>query len=136
MHLSGCIFMVGLTILGTVCFTIKQKDKDRCLAGDGDRSFEITKCDPNSPSQNWTVDGDFIKNQKFGRCLADSMVRRGKLQACCCIPNLDRGNDRKVRIEGNHLKNYKNQCLRFEGQYASFTDCDDKDPSLKEAVVV
>jgi hypothetical protein len=136
MHLSGCIFIVGMTILGTVCFTIKEKDKDRCLAGDGDRFFKIMKCDPNSPSQNWTVDGDFIKNQKLGRCLAVSMVGNGKLQVCAGIQSLDGGNDRKVRIEGNHLKNYNNQCLRFKGKYASFTDCDDKDPSLKEAVLV
>jgi hypothetical protein len=137
MHLSGCIFIVGITILGTVCFTIKEKDKDLCLEWISHRTIKIKKCIPNSPSQNWTVDGDFIKNPKSELCLADGMIGRGKLQICDTgSTTLDAGNVRKIRIEGNHLKNSKNQCLRFEFRYASFTDCDNKDPSLKEAVVV
>jgi hypothetical protein len=135
MHLSGCIFMVGMTILGTVCFTIKQKDKDLCLEWDGERRVIIGKCTPNSPSQNWTVDGDFIKNPKSQLCLADKLIGHGKLQTCATnIPTPNAGNDRKVRIEGNHLKNYNNQCLRFDFRYAFFTDCEGQD--LKEAVVV
>jgi hypothetical protein len=135
MHLSGCIFIVGMTILGTVCFTIKQKDKDLCLDGYEKGRVKIMKCVPNSPSQNWTVDGDFIKNQKLGSCLSDTLIGEGKLQICTTdIATLNAGNDRKVRIEGNHLKNYNNRCLRFKGKYASFTDCDDE--QMKEAVVV
>jgi hypothetical protein len=135
MHLSGCIFIVGITILGTVCFTIKEKDKDRCLEWDGERNVKIGKCIPNSPSQNWTVDGDFIKNPKSQLCLADGMIDRGKLQICDTgIKTLDAGNVRNIRIEGNHLKNYQNQCLRFDFRHASFTDCEGQ--NMKEAVVV
>jgi hypothetical protein len=135
MHLSGCIFTVGLTILGTVCFTIKEKDQDRCLEWIGERRVKIMKCIPNSPSQNWTVDGDFIQNPKSELCLEDGLIGRGKLQTCAIgIPTLDRGNDRKVRIEGNHLKNYDNQRLCFGSTQATFTNCDNA--KMKEAVVV
>jgi hypothetical protein len=133
MHLSGCIFTVGITILGTVCFTIKEKDNDRCLEWIGQRMVKLMKCIPNSPSQNWTVDGDFIKNPKSELCLANSLISSGKVQTCA-TDNLNAGNDRKVRIEGNHLKNYNNERLCFGSRQATFLNCEGQD--RKEAVVV
>jgi hypothetical protein len=133
MHLSGCIFIVGITILGTVCFTIKEKDKDRCLEWIGDRRVKIMKCIPNSPSQNWTVDGDFIQNPKSELCLSNSLISSGKVQTCAT--DINTGNDRKMRIEGNHLKNHNNQRLCFGSTQATFTDCDDAKKKV-EAVVV
>jgi hypothetical protein len=142
MHLPGCIFIVGMTILGTFSVTIKQKDQDRCLEGYGQHYVKVTKCVPNSPSQNWTVDGDHFKNQKLQLYLADEVVSEEILQPCEHTPsaNGDKEKDkkltnaRKIRIEGHHFKNYKNHCLRFELKRASFTDCNN--PEMKEAVVV
>jgi hypothetical protein len=133
MHLSGCIFIVAMTILGAFSLTIKQSTKDRCLEGFQTNGVRIAKCDPNSASQNWIVDGDRIKNEKLQQCISTDQINNGKLVPCEFKPSSspktdkDKTNMMKVRIEGNELKNFVNKCLYFGLKYGFFYSCDGGD---------
>jgi hypothetical protein len=130
MHLSGCIFILAMTLLGTFSVTIKMRDGDKCLEGGGKSSFGMMECDPNSPSQKWTVDGDHIKHNKLQLCFADGSLKDGSLVPCEFTPSANKSaneiatKDRKMRIEGKILKNYNNHCLRFglKGRFF-WSDC-------------
>jgi hypothetical protein len=148
MHLSGCILIVGLAILGAVSvrITYKGSKQDVCLEGDGNvnHNLKVAKCDPNSTFQNWLVDGDHIKNEKLQqKCLVDDELISGvKLALCEFTQSHDKKinekatNARKIRIEGNEVKNYKNQCLHFERSRASFDPCEGDSTFTRKAYVV
>jgi hypothetical protein len=132
MHLSGCIFIVGMALLGAV-FSVRIKGRvatvaNMCLEGYGVSKVRIARCEDNSTSQNWIVDGDHIKNQVQQQCLADRLVP--KLLVCEFTPTNDKNfnkeviNSMKIRIEGNEVKNYRNNCMYFESSKPSFKRCD------------
>jgi hypothetical protein len=138
MHLSGCILIVGMTILGMSSVTIKHTGKGLCLEGEGEYSIRLAKCVPNSPFQNWIVDGDRIKNEKLGRCLSTTMKIDKLLLRCEVEENSHKSNaiaNRKMRIEGNEVKNYYNDCLYFGIVNMYWAKCERKYKENEKAIV-
>jgi hypothetical protein len=145
MHLPWSIFTVGMAILGAVSVRIKDPKNGMCLQENGkDATARKGICD-NSTSQNWIVDGDHIKNEKLQtQCLAidRESVRDVKLINCEFTPshnqkrNENATNVRKWRIEGNEVKNYRNECLYFFVAKAVFHSCEQNDMFNNKASAV
>jgi hypothetical protein len=136
MHLSGCIFILAMTLLGTSSVTIKMMKGHKCLKGLGESSYKMAPCDPYSQSQNWTVDGGHIKHNVLKKCLVDGSITDENLVnlvPCEFTPSANkRANDRatkdrKLRIdEDKILRNYQNECLFFGSKSKStlfWSDC-------------
>jgi hypothetical protein len=112
MRLLGCLLLFG-GILGSYSGTLRNPLTNECAEGLENHEYGMSKCDAGAPSQDWVLEGKFIKNQKSGTCLK-SVVGTGQVIPFACSKTLHRFEKQEmiqIIIEGTEVKTANNWCM-------------------------